>query len=55
MAEKRQIAVRLPEVLIRQIDERAERFKRSRNEWIELALTRTVEAPRQVTSRQESF
>lgn len=52
---KTQTAVRLPPELLAKIDERAARYKMSRNAWIELALTRVVDMPSQITQRQERF
>jgi predicted HicB family RNase H-like nuclease len=53
--ERQQVNLRLSPELLKAIDERAGRYKLSRNAWIEKALERVVAMPSQVTQRQERF
>lgn len=50
-----QTAVRLPRALLAEVDARAGRYNLSRNAWIEMALTRVVSMPSQVTNQQKRF
>jgi predicted HicB family RNase H-like nuclease len=49
------VLIRLDPHLLAAVDERAKRYKFSRNAWIEKALQRVVDMPRQTTTKQESF
>ena len=50
-----QVHVRLPKPVYMAVEERAKRYHLSRNAWIVKALTRMVEMPPQVTTKQERF
>jgi len=52
---KTPVLVRLDPRLLAAVDERAKRYAMSRNAWIEAALARLVDMPRQTTNQQRSF
>lgn len=47
--------MRLPEELVQQIDERAQRLGYSRNAWLEKALSRLVSMSVQTQQREEKL